>query len=144
MGAERMTESEAEANKRIMERFFEAMNRGDVTAIIEAYAPDGRVQTMGRTLLSGVFDRAQIAAAAGRIYEVFPEGIRFRIHTMTAEGDRVAIEAESFGRHVSGREYNNQYHFLARLRDGKVVSFREYCDTEHITDVLCGGARPAL
>jgi uncharacterized protein len=128
-------------NKRVLERFFAAMSAGDVEAIVNSYAEDGKLHTMGRTLISGVFDRSQIAGAAGRIFEIFPDGIRFTIHTMTAEEDRVAIEAESFGRHVSGQHYNNKYHFLARLRDGKIVSFKEYCDTEHITDVICGGVR---
>ncbi|HTV94924.1 MAG TPA: nuclear transport factor 2 family protein [Steroidobacteraceae bacterium] len=134
--------SRLEENKQVIERFFDAMNRGDVHAIVAAYAPDGTLHTMGRTLISGVFDRSQIAAAAGGIFEIFPDGIKFSILAMTAEADRVAIEAESLGRHVSGKTYNNHYHFLARLRDGKLVSFKEYCDTELITDVLCAGARP--
>ncbi|HEY4547356.1 MAG TPA: nuclear transport factor 2 family protein, partial [Pedomonas sp.] len=71
-----------------------------------------------------------------------PEGITFTIHGMTAEGDRVAVEAESLGRHVSGKMYNNKYHFLAQLRDGKITRWTEYCDTELITDILCGGQRP--
>jgi ketosteroid isomerase-like protein len=29
------------------------------------------------------------------------------------------------------------------LRDGKIVRFKEYLDTEHATDVLCGGQRRA-
>lgn len=131
-----------EENKAIMRGFIEAMSRGDVPAIIDAYAEDGRVQTMGNTLISGVFGKDHVQQAAGRVFDVFPDGIRFVIHEMTAEGDRVAIEAESFARHVSGKDYNNKYHFLARLRDGKIVEFKEYCDTEHITDVICGGARP--
>ena len=52
---------------------------------------------------------------------------------------RVAIEAESYGRHKSGRVYSNQYHFLMRLRDGKVTEWKEYMDTMHANDVLCGG-----
>lgn len=132
----------AERNVAAIRRFFEAMNAGDVAAIVDSYADDATLRTMGRTLISGTFDKPAIASAAGRIFEAFPGGIRFVIHAITAQEDRVAIEAESFGRHASGRDYNNQYHFLARLRDGKIVEFKEYCDTEHITDVICGGARP--
>jgi uncharacterized protein len=72
---------------------------------------------------------------------VFPQGIRFTIQAMTAEGERVAVEAESEGMHVSGRLYSNQYHFLFRFREGKVVEFKEYMDTERVTDILCGGQR---
>lgn len=141
--AQTMTDqSTPERNKAIVARFIEMMSAGDTAGLLASYTEDGHVQTMGGTLISGVFDREQIAAAAGRVFEVFPEGIRFVVHAMTAEEDRVAVEAESFARHVSGKDYNNQYHFLFRLRGGKVVELKEYCDTEHITDVICGGARP--
>jgi ketosteroid isomerase-like protein len=54
----------------------------------------------------------------------------------------VAIEAESSAVHVSGKRFDNKYHFLMRLRDGKIVRLTEYMDTELVTDVLCGGRRP--
>ncbi len=131
-------------NKQAAQAFFDILNRGDVPALIAAYAEDGRCVTMGNTLISGTYSREQIAAAAGGIYQVFPQGIRFSIKAMTAEGERVAIEAESEGAHVSGQVYTNQYHFLMRFRDGKVVEFKEYMDTERVTDILCGGQkRPA-
>ena len=55
---------------------------------------------------------------------------------MTAEGERVALEAESHGTHKSGKKYNNHYHFLFRIRDGKIAEIREYADTAHARDVL--------
>ena len=129
-------------NVAVVRRFFDAMNAGDCAAIVDSYAEDGRLHTMGGTLISGIFDKATISAAAAQIFTVFPDGITFTIHNITAQDDRVAVEASSRGRHVSGAEYANEYHFLARVRDGKLVEFKEYCDTERITDVLCGGQRP--
>lgn len=131
-----------EENKRIVRDFMDAMSAGAVERIVAAYAEDGILQTMGGTLISGTYTREQVAAAAGHIFTIFPEGITFTIRGMTAEGDRVAVEAESLGRHVSGKMYNNKYHFLAQLRDGKITRWTEYCDTELITDILCGGQRP--
>lgn len=61
---------------------------------------------------------------------------------MKAEGERVAVEAESEGMHVSGKLYSNDYHFLFRFRDGKIIEYKEYMDTERVTDILCGGQRP--
>jgi len=131
-------------NKQAAQAFFDILNRGDVPALVNAYAEDGRCVTMGNTLISGTYTRDQVAAAAGGIYQVFPQGIRFTIKAMTAEGERVAVEAESEGAHVSGQTYSNHYHFLMRFRDGKVVEFKEYMDTERVTDILCGGQkRPA-
>lgn len=128
-------------NKQLAQTFFDFLNRGDVPAMLDAYADDGFCQTMGNTLISGVFSKAQIAAAAGGIFQVFPQGIRFTIKAMTAEGERVAVEAESEGLHVSGKLYSNQYHFLMRFRDAKLVEFKEYMDTERVTDILCGGQK---
>lgn len=129
-------------NKQLAQTFFDFLNRGDVPAMLDAYAEDGICHTMGNTLISGVFSKAQIAAAAGGIFQVFPQGIRFTIKAMTAEGERVAVEAESEGQHISGKRYSNQYHFLMRFRDDKLVEFKEYMDTERVTDILCGGQRP--
>lgn len=135
-------ESEPQRNVAAVTAFIDAMNRGDVAAIVDAYAEDGVLTTMGHTLISGTFDKATVAAAAGSIFEVFPQGIAFEVHRMTAQEDRVAVEASSRGMHISGREYRNRYHFLARLRDGKLIEWKEYCDTEAITEILCGGQRP--
>jgi ketosteroid isomerase-like protein len=131
-----------ERNKQRVREFFAVLNRGDVPALIDCYAEDGCLETMGRTLISGRFTRAQVHAAAGQIFGVFPQGLRFDIDAMTAEGERVAVEAHSHGRHVSGQLYTNQYHFLFVLRDGRVTLLREYMDSERVTDILCGGQRP--
>ena len=134
--------SQLEENKEFVRRFLDAMNRGDVQAIVDAYAADGYVWTMGNTLASGQYDKQQISEFAGGIYEAFPKGIRFEVLNMTAEDDRVAVEATSEGEHVSGAPYRNRYHFLFTLRDGKLASLKEYMDTELLTEVICGGQRP--
>jgi steroid delta-isomerase-like uncharacterized protein len=134
--------NQAEANKQLVAEFFEAMNRGDTEALLDAYADDGAVQTMGHTLISGRRGKAEIRAFADGVYDAFPGGISFLVNSIIAEGDRVAVEAESVGEHVSGQTYNNQYVFLFTLRDGKIVELKEYLDTEMVTDVLCGGQRP--
>ena len=137
------TMTETERNKELTRAFIAAIARGDTDTIVATYADDGRLATMGRTLISGVYTRDQIAAMAGHVLAAFPQGLEFTIHSMVAEGDRVAVEAESRGPHASGRLYNNHYHFLLRWRDGRLVELKEYMDTELVTDILCGGQRPA-
>ena len=129
-------------NKATVSEFFAALNAGDTAAIVNAYADDGCVETMGGTLISGVFSKAQIADSAGAIFEVFPQGLKFTIKDMIAEGNKVAVEASSEGEHVSGLTYSNDYHFLFEFGDGKLLRLKEYMDTEQVTDVLCGGQRP--
>ena len=134
--------SDTQDNAQRARAFFDAMSRGDVAALVDAYHPEGTCWTSGNTLISGSMTVAQIRAGAAAIYEVFPDGLRFTIHGITAEGDRVAVEAESDGMHASGRRYNNHYHFLLEFRDGQLLRLKEYLDTEMVTDILCGGQRP--
>lgn len=134
--------SNTETNKAIVNRFFEALNAGDVDTLVDTYADDGSCRTMGETLISGTMNKEEIAASSTQIFDVFPSGLTFKVLDMVAEGDKVAVEAVSEGEHVSGQTYNNEYHFLFRFRDGKLLELKEYMDTEHVTDVLCGGQRP--
>lgn len=129
-------------NKQAARNFFDAMSHSDSAAVLDCYAEDGHVVISGNTLISGVLDRTEILNRTNRVLEAFPGGIVFTVKTLTAEGDRVAIEAESSAVHVSGKRFDNKYHFLMRLRDGKIVRLTEYMDTELVTDVLCGGRRP--
>lgn len=135
--------TQAEDNKAFVRRFFDAMNNGDSQTIVDSYAQEGEVWTMGATLISGHYNKEQITASCDAIFDSFPEGITFTIDAMTAEGERVAVEAHSEGLHQSGQIYSNEYHFLFIIREGKLFRLKEYMDTERVTDILCGGQRPA-
>jgi ketosteroid isomerase-like protein len=60
---------------------------------------------------------------------------------ITADGDRVAVEAESLGKLTNGKTYNNTYHFLFLFRDGKIYQAKEYNDSAHAAAVF-GAAVP--
>jgi ketosteroid isomerase-like protein len=64
--------------------------------------------------------------------------MQFDILGLTAEDDRVAIEATSTGiaDPQSGKRYNNFYHILMRIQDGKVLLYKEYQDTLHVYDYV--------
>lgn len=131
-----------EDNKQRVRDFMELLMRGDAEGIGQAYDDEGTCWTSGQTLISGTMGKEQMVAGAGAILGAFPKGLTFTIHDMTAEGERVAVEAESVGEHVSGKTYNNLYHFLFEFRNGKLLKLKEYMDTELVTDIICGGQRP--
>jgi uncharacterized protein len=133
--------SDIESNKELVRKFFDALSRNDVPFLMDAYADDVKLYTMGNTLISGCFTKDQAREGAKQVLGAFPKGIKFVIHDLTAEGDRVAVQAESFGDHVSGKHYNNKYHFFVRLRHGLITEFKEYMDTELVTEILCGGQK---
>ena len=121
--------TEIERNKATARKFVEDMWPDFAETIDETMAEDCRITTMGTTAISGVRSKAEALAAAKLAIGIFPKGLPTVIHTIVAEGDRVAVEAESFATDVSGKLYNNQYLFLMRFRDGKVIELKEYLDT---------------
>lgn len=138
-----MSKSLAEQNRQTVNDFLSAMQNGDVAGIVDAYHPDGELQTMGNTLISGRYNRQQIEQFAGGIFDAFPAGLDYQVHNIIAEQDRVAVETSVSGLHSSGQYYHNQIHFLFHFAEGKILLLKEYLDTERATEILCGGQRPA-
>ena len=135
-----MSSTSIEENKRVARRLFESLSRGDTKAVLDLYADDATVWTAGSLAFSGRRSKQEVAPLMEGILGAFPEGLRFTNQGMTAEGDRVAVEAESSGRHASGKLYHNLYHFQLVVRDGKVREVKEYLDTKHAHEVLLGGS----
>jgi ketosteroid isomerase-like protein len=60
--------------------------------------------------------------------------IKMVVTGLTAEEDRVAMEAYSHVLNPNGRLYNNFYHYLFKVKDGQLTLFKEYQDTLHLFD----------
>lgn len=127
-----------ERNKELARVFLDALSRADQDLVADLYAEDFQLWTAGSLPFSGTSDRTTALAGMPQILGLFPDGITFTIHAMTAEGDRVAIEATSAGTTFRGDRYRQTYHFLLRARAGKIVELKEYMDTEHARSVLVG------
>lgn len=51
---------------------------------------------------------------------IFVGGVTVTFGDITAEDDRVAVEAQTQGTMPDGREYTNMYHYLFTFRYGKI------------------------
>lgn len=87
--------------------------------------------------LAGLRGKAEMRAVFDGLTLLVPKGVTVTPKAFTAEGERVAVEAESYGETLKGKTYNNRYHFLIELENGKIKSVREYLDTMHTNDVFC-------
>ena len=85
---------------------------------------------------AGTKTKAQFTELVNGLGAAMPKGLRVTPKGLTAEGERVAVEAESYGETATGKIYNNLYHFLFEVRDGKIQAVREYLDTIHAKEVL--------
>jgi hypothetical protein len=123
-----------EANKRVVRRYFEAIERADYPAVESLLAdevrfwlppsvPDGDELRDRRDVMRNI--RESIAGLYDTRVGLHPE-----IRSLTAEADRVAAEVVIRGRSkASGRDYENHYHFLFVVRGGLIAEFHEHLDT---------------
>ena len=129
----------AETNKHVVLSFFENLSGGKVDAALALMGDSATWWVAGKPdkfALAGTKTKTQFAELLNGIGAAMPKGLRVTPKGLTAEGDRVAVEAESYGETASGKIYNNLYHFLFEIRDSKIQSVREYLDTMHAQEVL--------
>ncbi len=123
-------------NKQTVSRFFDEFSNGNIDRAFALVSDSVNWWVPGTLPFSGNKTKAQYLQVVAAIRNGFPGGFSLKVSAMTVEGDRVAAEVESYGKHVNGKTYNNKYHFLIVLRDGKFVEVREYMDTLHLFQLI--------
>ncbi len=118
-----MTSYSPLSNRDRIVQFYDALNSRDVDSVMHFYGPDASIEVVIDGPHSGVQPASREFLAG--FFAAFPE-IEFSIDGLIAEGDRVAAEIRSKGKLADGKPYANRYHNLFELRDGKIVTFREY------------------
>jgi ketosteroid isomerase-like protein len=125
--------------KQLAAELFERLSAGDTAGALGLMSPDVTWHVPGRPELSpvaGVYDKARLRRLFNRMQgQLDAGGMTMSVTGAVAEGDRVAAEVKSTGDLRNGRKYRQRYHFLITFREGKIVSVREYHDTQHAFDV---------
>lgn len=119
-------------NKQRVSQFFEKFSGGDLEGVAEAMHPEGCWWVSGRIEgLSGTYPRAEFIKLLEGVRDFYQEGaLSITPDTMIAEGDKVAVEAESHATLQNGKVYDNHYHFLIEFKDDKIFKVKEYMDTK--------------
>jgi len=132
-----------DANKRLVREFLDHYANARYDTALAMLAPDARWWIPGHPQefpAAGWADKATVERRLAANLKLLPHGIEIIVGDMTAEGDRVAVEAESKAKLVDGTLYHNRYHFLFVVRDGRIHAVKEYLDTLHVVNTL-GNAR---
>ena len=124
-------------NKQITREFFEALSAGS-NKYLDFYTDESIIWTAGNNAIGGTRTKEEVVSFAQNILSAFPSGINFVITGITAEDERVAVEISGEAIHASGETYNNKYHFLLRIKDGKILELKEYMDTQLAAKILLG------
>jgi len=132
-----------DANKRLVREFLDHYAHARYDAALAMLGPDLRWWLPGHAQefpAAGWADKATVERRLATNLNLLPHGLEIIVGDMTAEGDRVAVEAESKARLANGTLYHNRYHFLFVVRDGRIQVVKEYLDTLHVMNAL-GSAR---
>jgi uncharacterized protein len=117
-------------NKQIVMDWLEATLRGDAAKVQNLHAESCRFLVAGDMPYCGWMDRD----AFFKQTMILPLGgpIKMEIGDVSAEGDRVWFEAQSFATLRDGSAYQNCYVFFMRIRNGKIIEYKEFADTLYV------------
>ncbi|MDP3736857.1 MAG: nuclear transport factor 2 family protein [Hyphomonadaceae bacterium] len=122
-------------NKDIITAIFAETAKGNGRPYVEALADDAVWIARGANSWSGVYrgKTAILEDIFGRLREKLDGRntcVPSRIH---ADGDFVIVEAKGQNQLKDGQRYDNEYCFVIRMRDGKMIEITEYLDTELVS-----------
>ena len=124
-----------EQNKKLASELFALFSANDVAGALDLMTDDVTWWIAGKPEqlpAAGVYSKEQIAGLLNNMVGQLPNGVKMTVKSLIAEGDKVALEVESYGELRNGRVYNQEYHFLMTIRDGRISAVREYLDTQHV------------
>jgi uncharacterized protein len=125
-------------NKAVAHRFFERFSLSDIDGALATMTDDATWWIPGkkdRSPSAGLYPKERIGRLFHRMVSALENGLKMTVVSCIAEGDHVALELVSSGDLKNGRKYRQEYHMLMRFRDGKILSVREYLDTQHANDI---------
>jgi uncharacterized protein len=128
----------AQENKAVAFKFFERFTASDIEGALDTMTDDATWWIPGkkeRSPSAGLYPKDKIGRLFHRMVNALKGGLKMTVVSCIAEGDHVALEVVSAGDLKNGRQYRQEYHMLVKFRDGKIMSVREYLDTQHANDV---------
>ncbi len=123
-------------NKALVTKFWDAFSTSKFDTALGMLSDDATWWVAGTTALSGKYTKPEFEVLLGNVAGNAPQGIKVTPKQLTAEDNRVSVEAESYAEISNGKTYRNIYHFMMECHDGKISAVREYLDTEHVTEVF--------
>lgn len=128
----------AAENKRILQEAMDALANGDGRPFVAAMAEDFTWIMEGPTAWSGTFAGKRVVReqVLEPLFAQFATTYRNRAERIIAEGDDVVVLCRGEVRTKTGKDYNNSYCYVIRMRDGQMIELREYFDSALVDAAL--------
>lgn len=120
----------AKSNKELVRKFMELLSSGRQDEALAFIDPNADWWTA-----NGTMRPADLVEISRSVLPYLAAPLDMQLGKMTAEDDRVSLEAHCTGKRKNGTVYDNNYHFLFTVQNGKIVNVREHQDTRHVAEV---------
>lgn len=130
--------TDPQQSKAAVARFLDIFSHGDPDRTVAALTDDVQWWVSGRLEgMSGTYGKEAFLKLISGVSDVYVAPLRITPTSMIAEGDLVAVEADSYAELKDGRTYAPQCHFRFRVAtDGRITEVHEYLDTQHAKDIF--------
>lgn len=118
-------------DKTYVEKVFQHLESGDLDGYLQQYVDEQSQWTItGSNVLAGVYSNRQhfIDDAINVLKQSLDGGIRMVIKHIYVDGDTAIVEMQSIAKAKRGHDYDNQYCWIQRFDNGKIVESRVYYD----------------
>ena len=127
-----------EENKEVVRKAYSSITEGNLDGFFDCLTDDVKWTFIGTRRFGRSFVGKEDITnnLFGPLGEILEGTIRIGIKSLTAEGQRVVMEAEGKSSTKTGGAYNNTYCIVLDLEGGKIANIQEYLDTELVTEVF--------
>ena len=125
-----------EKNKELIHTFWKNFSEKKYVEALSMLDESATWWVAGKTTLSGKYNKQDFSDLLSGVSGQAPNGIKVTPNSMTAEENRVSMEADSYAELTNGKKYKNEYHFLFTIKGNKILTVKEYLDTEHVTEIF--------
>jgi len=126
----------AAENKQLMKGLFEELAKGNSRPYLAALSSDFELTVTGQTPWSGTFKGDKVREFYAAVWANYADRYTTMAVNILADGDTVVVESRGCVTTVRGDLYDNQYCLIFELKNGKILSQREYADTLLVDRVL--------
>src|SRR5260221_7992989 len=105
----------SEQNKKAGIELFARFPASDIAGVMAPMTDDATWLIPGKPDASppaGLYTKDKISCLFHTMLGRLKSGLRMTVKSAIAEGDKVALEIESYGELTNGRIYDQRYHFL--------------------------------
>jgi len=125
-----------EQNKKLAADYLRAIEEQDADRLADFMTDDGVYWIPGAPPVGGKRNKAETREFFLGAKQILRPGFKFTVLAVTAEEDRVCVQATGIGKSITDKVYDNTYHLLFKFRDGKIYYLAEHLDTKHVNEVF--------